>query len=550
MLETSSIKPNVLDDPIFCNVWNWYDGPAEDYKGSSIIIFYGMESRKNAILGITTDEDSVPAIMEVVSGRRAQLTANSEPCFKLARQCIKNCLNGHSSSCPFDDAASLPTRVIDLGLDMDAPKVRVFETKGLQGIWVALSHCWGRIARFVTETSNLDERTQGIALADLPNTFLDAIKITRKLGYRYLWIDSLCILQDSHQYWVDEWGRMQDYYSKAILTIASDLATGDHESFLDNARPESTSITIPFNTKVTLTRQSHVYISKDVQIPGTNPDETSLSVPGWTLQEDILSPRSLHYTTIELVFECQQCRFIETDLTPRGYNEVDQLRASKRFFLRPTSGFNDPFLVKYPTHKAYYQPISRWYRLFENYCTRLLTYESDRLAAIAGLAKETQRQTNFSYKAGLWAEDIHTGLLWGVNGRGERVAKYQAPSWSWASLDIRFHRGRNINPRFELYMSIGNWDIDSNPESYRRAEVLGCEVEPTNGNTFRPVVGGRLRLRGYMLPLAEWKGSTETYINVYWRMPRSHQQGDFVGAIRAVKAADQLVCDFDLTPED
>jgi Heterokaryon incompatibility protein (HET) len=468
----------------------------------------------------------------------------------LATQWINNCLSDHSSSCPFDAMVSLPTRVIDVGLDLEAPQVRVFETKGLQGTWVALSHCWGRIARFVTEISNLHERTQGIALSDLPNTFLDAIKVTRKLGYRYLWIDSLCILQDSHQDWVDESSRMQDYYSKAILTIASDLATGDHESFLDNARPQSTSATIPFNTKVTATNLSHVYISKDVKTPGIDPDVTPLSVRGWTLQEDILSPRTLHYTTAELIFSCQQSRFVETDVTPQGYNDVDQMRSIKRFFLRPKSGLTDPLLLKYPAYEAYYQPISRWYRLFENYCSRLLTFEADRLAAIAGLAKEIQRQTDFEYKAGLWAEDIHTGLLWAVNGRGERPETYRAPSWSWASLDIRFYWGTNINPNFELYMLTGNWDKDPDPESGRRAEVLACEVETSNGDPFGPVVSGRLRIKGYLLPLAEWKGSTETYINVFWSSIRSHQRGGSVGGIKGVQAADQLVCDFDLTPED
>jgi hypothetical protein len=468
----------------------------------------------------------------------------------LATQWINNCLTDHSSSCPFDAMVSLPTRVIDVGVDLEAPQVRVFETKGLQGTWVALSHCWGHVARFVTEISNLHERTQGIVLSDLPKTFLDAIKVTRKLGYRYLWIDSLCILQDSHQDWVDESSRMQDYYSKAILTIASDLATGDHESFLDNARPQSTSATIPFNTKVTATSLNHVYISKDVKTPGIDPDVTPLSVRGWTLQEDILSPRTLHYTTTELIFSCQQSRFVETDVTPQGYNDVDQMRSIKRFFLRPKSGLTDPLLLKYPAYEAYYQPISRWYRLFENYCSRLLTFEADRLAAIAGLAKEIQRQTDFEYKAGLWAEDIHTGLLWAVNGRGERPETYRAPSWSWASLDIRFYWGTNINPNFELYMLTGNWDKDPDPESGRRAEVVACEVETSNGDPFGPVVSGRLRIKGYLLPLAEWKGTTETYINVFWSSIRSHQRGGSVGGIKGVQAADQLVCDFDLTPED
>lgn len=536
---------------IACNIWNWYDGPADVYKGSSTIVFYGSGegSTWSAVLGISVDGDSLPALTGIISGRRSYPTANSEHCYNLAKGWIEDCLGTHQASCPHDAKTSLPTRVIDVGLDKDSMVVKVLETKGLQGVWVALSHCWGRVARFVTETSNLHERTEAIELSDLPLTFLDAIRITRGLGYRYLWIDSLCILQDSHQDWVDESGRMQDYYSKAILTVASDLATGDHESFLDNPRPQDTSIRVPFNSKASIVSPIHVYITRDVKTPGTDADATPLSDRGWTLQEDILSPRSLHYTTTQLIFECQQSRFVETDATPQGYNDVDQMRSIKRFFLRPESGLNDPLLLKFPSYEPYYQPINRWYRLFENYCARILTFESDRLAAIAGLAKEIQRQTKFSYRAGIWEEDIHRGLLWVVNGRGCRPEKYRAPSWTWAGLDIGYYDGYNVNPNFELYMLTGNWGLDPNSETCRRAEVLGCEVQTANGDPFGPVIRGELRMTGYSLPLAKWKGAKMKYINVWWRPIRSHQRAGVLGGMRGVQADDQLVCDLDIDHE-
>jgi hypothetical protein len=67
------------------------------------------------------------------------------------------------------------------------------------------------------------------------------------------------------------------------------------------------------------------------------------------------------------------------------------------------------------------------------------------LAALAGVAQEVQRQTSFTYRAGLWIEDMHLGLLWSVGGRGQKPSEYRAPSWSWVALDIQHHWGQNLN---------------------------------------------------------------------------------------------------------
>lgn len=98
----------------------------------------------------------------------------------------------------------MPTCVIDIGHPSGPIVPRLYVNEGRRGPWVALSHCWGREVHFVTDSENIWAKQTGISLADLPHTFQDAIHVTRKLGHGYLWIDSLCIIQDSRSDWARE----------------------------------------------------------------------------------------------------------------------------------------------------------------------------------------------------------------------------------------------------------------------------------------------------------------------------------------------------------
>lgn len=98
------------------------------------------------------------------------------------------------------------------------------ETHGQVGEWLALSYCWGSSSNYTTTTQNLKQHCERMPLSDFPRTLRDAVHITRKLGYRHLWIDSLCIIQNSKEDWEIEAVKMCDVYGSSSLTLAADAS--------------------------------------------------------------------------------------------------------------------------------------------------------------------------------------------------------------------------------------------------------------------------------------------------------------------------------------
>jgi hypothetical protein len=148
------------------------------------------------------------------------------------------------------------------------------------------------------KSASLIGKDHPIHLQDLPATLRDAIIVTRRLGYRNLWVDSLCIVQDARSDWIAESGKMKDYYRNALFTIAADVSSGDDEGFLHRTRPDrSQKIEVPFkmgNLKagLLLIRENHVRAHQSLK-------SSPLSRRAWTLQESILSPRVVHFAKEE-----------------------------------------------------------------------------------------------------------------------------------------------------------------------------------------------------------------------------------------------------------
>jgi hypothetical protein len=101
-------------------------------------------------------------------------------------------------------------------------------SKGQHGRWAVLSHRWGIGSTATLREDTLDTQKSGISISSLPATFQDAIKLTRFLGPRYLWIDSLCIIQDSVADWQTESATMPGIYQNAFVTIAAASTKDSH----------------------------------------------------------------------------------------------------------------------------------------------------------------------------------------------------------------------------------------------------------------------------------------------------------------------------------
>ncbi|KAK4123677.1 HET-domain-containing protein [Parathielavia appendiculata] len=353
--------------------------------------------------------------------------ADESKVFATARSWIEDCRCNHAETCPLNTNVALPSRLIDVGDNMIAPDVRLRVTEqGDTGEYTALSYCWGGPQPVTLTLGNLDSMRQIIPLKDLPRTLQDAVRLTRGIGQRYLWVDALCIIQDSDEDKQREIQRMDLIYKNAVITMSAAAASAVSQGFL-NRQPEPLP-TLKWQLDVPDVGTHTIFISTLLDMYW--PDDP-LDRRGWVLQESYLSPRLLILSKQEPIWHCLAARL----MTPKGsYLEYAIFR--KRFPIRWPSD------LEKPGHLL-------WGELVQHFTQRLLTNKEDRLNALAGIAADLQRLWEDDYIYGLWKHCFVELLVWltvppaslSSGGRSSR-----APTWSWASLNspIFFHHSDQI----------------------------------------------------------------------------------------------------------
>jgi len=360
-------------------------------------------------------------LLESAVFREMSPDPTSSASIHLIRSWVDNCHNSHSQ-CKRALDYTLPTRVIDVsGHDL-----RLRELKSKNAPYITLSHCWGMKGTMTTLKSNLSSHRHCINSSTLPQTFLDAVIITKKLGIPYLWIDSLCILQDSEEDWLEECPKMGTYYRNSYITISALESPDSHHGFL-NSRSSVDAVEIA-NTGVWM-RHKCLHWREIFR-------KAVLNQRGWFLQERLLSTCILHFTEQEILWECQSSTARESSFMeycqPTDYKSLVSSEGDdfKRCLFSDNSD-------KFGRDEAY----DVWMRLVRQFSQRSLTYSSDRLPAISSLAALMATKTESPYIAGIWSNDLH-GLAWFSDGPGERICHQfmdssrssVAPSWSWANL--------------------------------------------------------------------------------------------------------------------
>jgi hypothetical protein len=216
------------------------------------------------------------------------LDPSSDAVLQLASNWLDDCLSNHPG-CTTTPDASLPTRVIDV-CQGTMSKLHI-SSLGERGRYLALSYCWGAGPRdYVLTADKLNAMQEGISMASLPKTIQDAIALTRRFGYRFIWVDSLCILQDSPGDWVRESSRMCDIYSRVVMTIAAASASSASEGiFIMRKGTEDIPLRLVHDDGTVGT----VYL--DYRHLSHHDLLQPLHTRAWTLQELQLSPRTLFF---------------------------------------------------------------------------------------------------------------------------------------------------------------------------------------------------------------------------------------------------------------
>jgi hypothetical protein len=272
----------------------------------------------------------------------------------------------------------------------------------------------------------MDRMLEGIPISTLPRCFRDAVFLAHKFGVRYLWIDSLCIKQDSEEDWGREAPRMKDVYGGAVVNIVAGHSTGPEDSlFHTKDRLFAQSAIIRSEWKYTRSSDNiiwnHTNIKQDFE-------SAPLTRRGWVFQELMLAPRTLQFGKTQVYWRCSKLFACES--LPHGASSPEGEAVTYGTDLKQLkiATFYGPGYVAW-----------LWKDILVKYSRCKLTFCKDKLVALSGIAERFQEFTADRYCAGLWWSSMIESLSWRRDSWARKPAKprpeYCAPTWSWASID-------------------------------------------------------------------------------------------------------------------
>ncbi|KAL1597267.1 hypothetical protein SLS60_008851 [Paraconiothyrium brasiliense] len=400
-----------------------------------------------------------------------------------AKKWLQTCLSGHfqchatHNSPGKHKTLGLPTRLVEVLIVNDSlhARVRSFSDQDQLRLadqirYLTLSHCWGAQPSSEPQkdlrlkSNNIDNLSRSIPIEELGQLFQDALYVTLHLGYQYIWIDSLCIVQDQidKDDWEYEAHRMADYYDNSVLTIMASAAKDGNDRLFPSQKLKS----LPFPVVNFATPEMNKFARKRA-VPlttfwtGEQPAAETiraheqhdefyvvdlyswsgladgpLADRAWVLQEELSSKRILYFGNDQMYWECGMTA---SETWPVGFPKsmstlVDGRRIRKNIqYLAEADTESNP---KDKDTARFYSSV--WFQIIEEYTRRRLSFDSDRLPAIWGIMDRIGKYIEDRDIHGFRASDLIRSLLWRENPLDARLTNPdigRAPSWSWASLN-------------------------------------------------------------------------------------------------------------------
>lgn len=376
---------------------------------------------------------------DVTAGSRTRIPITEDTSslgtYKQIRTWLDTCQNEHPRCRAPLGNAYLPTRLICLDTLRGSPlsnpvdtilQPRLVSTNGMarsECRYIALSYRWPEDfpVEAKSDRDNVHKHMRGLDTSKLPQIFNDVFQVAARMGIIYVWIDSLCIVQDDPEEWNREAALMIQIYRHAEFTVAAAVPRTEPHLGLFR-RPDPSDI-----LSVTLSGlqdpekngmgQDVVFMKSQEEAYEKSP----LVSRGWCFQERETSRRILHYTQTQVLWECRTIQASEG--LPYGDGPLWPTRMLD-------NELNDELVLK------------AWHGAVEDYSARDLTVFTDKFPALSGLATAIRdyKPANCRYLAGLWEDNFLSDLQWfsrsldGAPTKNRRYPEYVAPTWSWASV--------------------------------------------------------------------------------------------------------------------
>jgi len=422
------------------------------------------------------------------------------------REWLKSCAESHpqctGSRGKLDDPnrRPLPSRLLDTGplllygedmstADMDSLSLesnsylRLCDTElfPTDTKYLTLSHRWSNPPAVTLNNATAEQFRSSIPISEMLKpeaaTLKQAVHVTRCLGFRYLWIDALCINQEEEQDKQHEISLMGEIYAGSELNLAATAASSGSDGLFHKRNPMEVE---PFRKRVRfygdngwINGEIIVYTANFKQV-----DMAPLNRRGWVFQERLLAPRVLHFAGDQVYWTCSS--LLAAEIMPYGNPALKDLFGEeiRRWHLDIPLGQTSIGNCR-----------NTWARLIESYSITSVTFPQDKLVAISAISRKMCKVRNLSpkdYLAGLWRQDLPTHLLWVVyipcRAKPESLP-YIAPSWSWASL-----------------VTTGvSWLLF--PRESFVADLVDASVFLKTTDPFGSLISGYIRLRGPMCKL-------------------------------------------------
>ncbi|KAH7145455.1 heterokaryon incompatibility protein-domain-containing protein [Dactylonectria estremocensis] len=391
---------------------------------------------------------------------------------------VARCESDHGSlGCGTVRSRTLPARLIEISTTIDKARLISVSSLGQVPEFVALSYCWGLTGNLQTLSSTLAQMEECIPDNALPLTVKQAFEMVKALGFRYLWVDALCIVQDDKADWQREARKMGAVYSNATLVIAAMASRATQDGLY--SKLDDASLTDDIFHSVMLAcrtmprKQWEDFIQKDLP----------LLCRGWGFQERLLARRIVHFTPAELVWECKGDVWCRCGNINKFHSTGGKINSMSAAFWH---------CVDNPTLDRV-RPM--WRECVKTFSRRSLTMLNDRGFAITGVA-ELLRGPGCAdlYISGHWKDALPFDLLWRCDlSTTLRKQKERKPSWSWVSVDCGI-----------------NWPVDEDlgtlaisAETYFESGLAGVECQHIDTveacGQYNPISAGQIHLQARLI---------------------------------------------------